>query len=358
MNILKYTKWIPYLLVLNLLMACEAKTSEDAKTEEAESSPKKSVTLVKVQDLKPETFRQFVNLQANVEAVQQVVISPEVGGQVTQILVQDGQRVRKGTLLIKLNTAVVEGQIASVRSQLSLAEITYNKQKDLWLNQQIGSEIQYLQAKTQYESLREQLKTLEAQLNMSSLKAPFDGIVDKVNIKKGELATPGRPMIQFVNLSKIKLTGDLSEIYLPSVKKGDSVSVSFTTYPDYHLKSTVYRTGNIINPNNRTFEIEVRVKNTDERLKPNMVSVIKIEDYNLENAVVIPSIIIKKDFEREFVFVAERTDSGFVARKRFVESGKSFEDKTIITKGLSFGEKVIVVGYNLISNGTNIQINH
>jgi len=328
------------------------------KHEEKKEETKNHKTLVKVLEVQPQTFYHYFNVTANIEAVEYAMISPETPGQIRKIYVKEGQKVNKGTLLLKQNSSIVEGQIQNVRTQLNLSEITYNKQKELWLEKHVGSEMQYLQAKTQYESLQEQLKTLQAQLAMSEIKAPFSGIVDQINLKEGELASPGMQVIALVNLNKIKFIGDVSEIYLPVIHKGDSVDITFSTYPNLKLREPIYRTSNIINPSNRTFDIEVRAKNIDNKLKPNMIGTIKINDFKQDSALVVPSIIIKKDFEKQFIFIAEKKDTTTIAKKVFVETGHSYKDQTVITKGIKASTKVIVKGYNIVSNGSEISINN
>ena len=335
------------------LVAVSCKTTVDNKKE-----IKKHNTPVEVLDIQPQTFNHYFDVKANVEAVEFAIISPETPGQIRKIFVNEGQKVNKGDLLLKQNSAVVDGQIQGVKAQLNLAEITYNKQKELWLDKKVGSEIQYLQAKTQYESLQEQLKTLQAQFAMSEITAPFTGIVDKINLKEGELANPGMQVLELVNLNKLKFVGDVSEIYLPVINKGDSADITFSTYPNLNLREPIYRTGNIINPANRTFEIEVRANNIKNILKPNMIASIEINDYVKDSALVVPSIIIKKDFEKQFLFIAEKNDSTTIAKKVYVETGRSYKDQTIISKGVNIGDKIIVKGYNIVSNGSEVSINN
>ena len=306
----------------------------------------------------PETFNHFFEVKANIEAIEFAIISPESPGQIKKIYVNEGQHVNKGDVLIKQSSAVIDGQIQNVKTQLDFAEITYNKQKELWLDKKVGSEMQYLQAKTQYESLQEQLKTLQAQQNMATIKAPFSGIVDKINLKEGELASPGMQVIYLVNLNTVKFIGDVSEAYLPVINKGDSVDLSFSTYRDLKFREAVYRTGNIINPANRTFEVEIRAKNIENKLKPNMISTVRINDYSKDSAIIVPSIIVKKDFDKQFVFIAEKNDSTIVARKVFVKTGRSYKDKTIITEGIKPNTDIIIKGYNIVSNGSEISINN
>jgi len=345
----KMNKLIALLSVVFVISSCGSK-------EETTETTKINETPVEVLSVQPERFDHYFDVKANVEAIEFAIISPETPGQIKKIFVNEGQHVNKGDLLLKQNSAVIEGQIRTTQSQLNLAEITYKKQKELWIDKKVGSEIQYLQAKTQYESLQEQLKTLQAQLAMYEIKAPFSGIVDKINSKEGELASPGMQIIELVNLNKVKFVGDVSEMYLPVINKGDTVDISFSTYSGIKLREPIYRTGNIINPSNRTFDIEVRAKNINGKLKPNMISTITINDYTKDSALVVPSIIIKKDFNKQFIFVAIKKDTTTIASKVYVETGRSYKDKTIITKGINIGDKVIVKGYNIVSNGSPVDV--
>jgi len=347
-------KILSFALTLTLSILILSCSNED--TDKSTTNVKTNEIPVEVLDVQAQQFRHYFEVKANVEAVKLAMISPETPGQIKNIFVSEGQNVNKGDILLKQNASVVEGQIRSIQTQLNLAETTYNKQKELWLEKHVGSEIQYLQAKTQYESLQEQLKTLQAQLDMSDIKAPFGGIVDKINIKEGELASPGMQIIALVNLNKMKFIGDVSETYLPVIHKGDSVDITFSTYPNLKLREPIYRTGNIINPANRTFNIEIRSQNIHNQLKPNMISTIKINDYTKDSALIVPSIIIKKDFEKQFIFIAEKNDTMTFARKVFVETGRSYKDQTVITKGINIGTNVIIKGYNIVSNGSPINI--
>jgi RND family efflux transporter MFP subunit len=343
-------KTIMLIAIVSIISSCANKNNEN------NNQVKKKILPVKVIKLQPKTFKHFFDVKANVEAVKHAIISPEMPGQIIKIFVSEGQNVNEGQMLLKLNSSVIESQIQGVKAQLNLAGITYEKQKKLWLDKKVGSEIQYLQAKTQYESLQEQLKTLQAQLDRTEIKAPFTGIVDRINLKEGELANPGMQVIEMVNLNEMRLVADVSERYLPVVNKGDTVEITFDTYKKLKLKRPIHRISNIINPANRTFEISVRTKNINNKLKPNMIANIRINDYTLDSAIIAPSIVIKKDFEKQFVFIVQKNDSNIIAKKVFVETGRSYNGKTVITKGLKQGDKLIIAGYNTVSNGSPVYI--
>jgi membrane fusion protein (multidrug efflux system) len=317
---------------------------------------------VEIKKIKYEPFRHYIEAQGNIEAVEDAFISPEMGGQIKNIHVLEGQKVSKGQLLVSLNTDVTESTIQEVKTGLELAKKLYDKQKSLW-EQKIGSEMQYLEAKNAYEQAEARLKTLEAQLEMSKIRAPFNGIVDKISRKEGELGVPGYGILQLVNLSKMKILAEVSEIYLPNLAKGKIIEVTIPTYPDMNLKVPVYRTGNVVNAANRTFEVEVRVGNPGNKLKPNMLAVLKINDLTIDSAIIVPSNIVKKDIIKtedgdfkEFLFVAEEDSSRMIARKLYVKTGETYNNKSVIVNGLELSQNVIVEGYNTVSTGTEVKI--
>ncbi len=317
---------------------------------------------VKIKNVKYEPFRHYIEVQGNIEAVEQAYISPEMGGQIKKIYVSEGQRVKKGQLLVSLNTDVTESSIQEVKTSLELTKKLYDKQKSLW-EQKIGTEMQYLEAKNAYEQTEARLKTLKAQLEMSNIRAPFDGIIDEIFQKEGELGAPGFQILQMVNLSKLKIAAEVSEIYMPSITKGKMIEVNIPTYPEMKLSVPVYRTGNVINPANRTFKIEVELNNRGEKLKPNMFAVLNINDLTIDSAIIVPSNIVKKDILKtgtgtfkEFLFIAEEKDNKFIAQKIYVETGETYNNESVVKNGLKPEQKVIVEGYNTVSSGTEVRI--
>ncbi len=306
---------------------------------------------VVVQSVNKQLFKHYIQANGLLEAVQSANISPEVPAQIKKIHVEEGQRVSKGQLLVSLNSSTLSNAIREIEANLELAKDVYTKQKSLW-DQNIGSEIEYLQAKTNKDALESALKTQKAQLELYNIKAPFNGIVDNVISKEGELSAPGAIILQLVNLKRMKINAEVSEAFIPSVSKGDTVELTFSTYPDLVVKAPVSRTGNIIHPQNRTFNVQVVLNNIDEVLKPNMMASIKINDYKVDNALVVPSAIIKNDITGRFLFIEKYNE----AKKVYVESGRSYQDETVILKGLNEGDKVIVEGYNTVSNGSLVEL--
>jgi RND family efflux transporter MFP subunit len=314
---------------------------------------------IEVKEMEYENFNHYIEVSGNLEAVKHSLISPEMGGQIKEIHVSDGQRVHKGDLLVSLNTDVTEATIREIKTGLELADTLFQKQQRLY-KEGIGSEVQFLQAKSNKDQLEARLAATMSQLRMSKIYAPFSGIVDETFQKKGELSSPGVPILQMVNLSKMRVVGDVSEKYLPAVEEGMKIDITFPTFPEIKITEPIKRTGKIINKANRTFQVEVEFNNVSEKLKPNMLGVLKINDYSLDSALVVPSIIIKKDIAKkgisdEFIFVAEKTDGTYKANKVYVKTGRSYDGKTIITKGLNPGQFVIVKGYNTVSTGAVVK---
>lgn len=352
-------KLLIVLFCIVILYACGIKKADEAVVNEelAEGNPGAAGTkiLVTVKKLAYEKFEHFFIANGSVEAVQDAFISPEINGQIKKIHVKEGQRVREGELLVSLNADVIKNSIAEVETGLELARTIYKKRKGLW-DKKIGSEVQYLEAKSNKESLENKLKTFNAQLEMTRIKAPISGIVDEILNKEGEFAVPGLQLIQLVNLNKVYVNAEISEAYLPIIHKRDAVQVNFPSYPNLTIDTFVHRTGNIVKIQNRTFLVQVLIDNKDEKLKPNILAIIKMRDFSAEAALVVPSIIIKNDLQGTYLYVAKTEDGKLIARKTYIKPGKSKASNTMVVEGLEPGLQVIVEGYNLVKNGMAIRI--
>ncbi len=310
---------------------------------------------VRVKEVNRKNFSKFFEATGQLEAKDEAYISPEVSGQITSINVKEGEIVAKGQLLAKLNTSLIEKNIEELKTQLVLAETFYTKQSELW-EKGIGSERQYLETKNNYETLKNKLAALQTQYNMSIIKSPISGDIEKIMLKKGELAVPGMQLMHIVNLDKLLVSAMISESYLPVIHKGDEVTITFPTYPDLVLHEKVSRVGNVINQQNRTFIVEIEISNKDGRLKPNLLATIKVNDYNAENALLVPSLIIREDLKGAYLYVAEQLDNTWVSNKRYVDTGRSYMNETEILSGITEGDLVITDGYSDVSDGTVISI--
>lgn len=323
--------------------------SEQAEPEEMELLP------VEIKKMSPEFFARHFEVIGVMEALNDAYISPELNGQIQTIAVERGSRVRKDDLILKLNTDVTEKTMAEVETSLELASRIFAKQEELW-EQNIGSELQYLEAKNNMESLEARLATLQQQLEMAHVTAPFSGIIDDIMVKEGELASPGIPMVLLVNLSNMRVSANVSESYLRSVSQGDQVELRFPAYPDVVKKVKVSRLGKVINPQTRTFTLEVEMKNPGEQLKPNMLTSVRIQDYSNEQAMVVPSFLLRQDFNGTFLFKVAEENGVSKAQKTYVKRGITVQDQTLIEEGLSSGDLVVTKGFNLVSDGTPLRI--
>lgn len=331
------------------------KIAELEKTLKATQPEDEYKVAVSLKDLEAKPFHHYVQVSGTVEAVNMANISPEINGQIKKIRVQEGDRVQKGQTLVILNTSITESSIKELETRLELAKTVFERQKKLW-EKNIGSELDYLTAKNNKESLEKSLETLNAQLDLSTITAPFSGIVDDILVKEGELALPGMPILQLVNLEQIYINADASEAYITKVSKGDSVLVDFPSYPEIKAELPVYRIGNVIKPANRSFNVQLKMNNPDGLIKPNVVAMIKINDFSMEDALTVPTFIIKKDIVGEYVYIATEKDNRLIAEKKYIETGMSYNDETLVVKGLEQGQKVIVSGYNMVSDGIAVNI--
>lgn len=332
----------------------ELKQKIEALEKELALSNKNDDVRVQVAELVPEQFERFIEITGRVEAEEDVQVSPESAGVIAEVLVREGQRVVKGQTMAVLNTEALRRAVDELKIQHELAATTYNRQKNLW-DQNIGSEMQLLQARSAMEALQKRIESTEAQINLSVIKSPVSGVVDAVYQKKGEIGSPQVPFARVINSSSIRVYADVSESYLPKIKQGDRVVVSFPAL-GRDIDATIYRIGNSIDANNRTFSIRVNLNNPDGMIKPNIISTIRVRDYSVQDAIVVPNILIKEDFRGNYTYIAEMVDGKSVARKVYVKPGVNNNNRTEVLEGLSSGMKIITEGYVQVADGTPLRI--
>lgn len=309
---------------------------------------RKSVLVTTVQP-KVGKFEHYVEVTGSVLSKKNVNISAEVSGRVEEIVTREGMSVRKGQVIAIIDAESIERNLDEIKTQLELARTIFEKQERLW-NQKIGTEIQYLEAKNRKETLEKNLASIELQKDRTTITAPFNGTVEELTVRVGELVQPGSPVVNFVGEDDLFIEGDISERFVGILNKGDSVSIYFPSI-DKNIKTKVTAIGKIINPDNRTFKVEVFLPKV-ENVKPNMISVLNIRDYNVEEAVVVPTYLILKDNQGSYVFVVEEG----VAHKKYVERGLTYEGQTEITKGLDGSETLIDKGFREVGDNFNVKI--
>lgn len=343
------------------LKAQQAEIASEIKSLEAEiaaigdtnANANEKVKYVKLTTLEPTEFLHFIDVQGRVDGDQNNTISARAMGPVTKIYVKPGSRVTKDQLLAELDAEIVKTQIADLKTSLAFATDVFNKQKALW-EKQVGTEVQYLSAKNNKESLEQKLQTLYENLDMYRIKAPFSGTIDEVFIKVGSNVAPGVPCIRVVNFNNLKAKADVAETYASQIKEGNDVMLLFPDLNNKTIKGKIDFTSRVINQMTRTFTIESQLQN-DADLIPNMICVFKVVDYKSPKAIVIPINTVQKNESEVYVLVSEVVDGKQVAIQRNVTIGKIYNDKAEITSGLKEGDKLIVTGYNDLNNNELIK---
>jgi RND family efflux transporter MFP subunit len=334
--------------VATLRTSIEALEKEIAVLDPEFAKENRKSILVSTINVENRHFEHFVDVTGSVLSKKNVSISGEVLGRIQEIVATEGMKVSKGQVLAKIDAESILRNIDEVEKQLELATILFEKQDRLW-KQQIGTEIQFLEAKNRMESLQTNLATLKTQQSKTFVRAPFNGTVETVEVRLGELVQPGVPMFQFVGESDLFIEADVSEKYVGLIQKGDSVEISFPSI-NRDLKSKISSVGAIINPNNRTFKVEIAIPSM-EYVKPNMISVIKIKDYENKNAVTVPNYLILQDNKGDYVFTVDES----VSKKRYIKRGKTYQEVTEVVEGLTGSEVLIDKGFREV--GDNFVVN-
>ena len=321
-----------------------------ASIELIEPNSKKKISLVTLDTLETITLERYATLQASVMSDELINISSEIGGRLLSVNVDEGDYVKRGQLIATVDTEIIQTQINEVETRLSLANTVFEKQKRLW-EKNIGSEIQFLQAKNNKESIEKSLETLKVQLAKSKIYSPVNGNVDMEFLKSGELASPGMPIVSVLNTNKLKVVADVPENYLVKVKKGQDVNISFPAI-DKSIDRKVSLIGRSIDPSNRTFKIEMRTDNLGGILKPNLLAEAKIKDLSLENVLAIPIELVQEEVDgKSYVYTATKKDEDLIATKKYVELGESSDDLIQITGGLDKGDVIVLLGARTIVEG-------
>lgn len=313
--------------------------------------------LVQTQEINDTLFKHYIELPGDVETDQNIIIYPEYSGILKNVLVQEGQKVQKGQVLARIDEGGLSSQLAQLEAQAALAKTTFERQERLW-KQNIGSEIQFLEARTNYEAIQSSVNQLRSQLSKTVVRAPFSGVIDKVISDEGEVVAPGRSeLFRLINLSDMYIRTAIPEAYIGKIKEGTEVVIEIGA-TGTEFKSTVKQVGSFINPNNRTFEIKVAVPGNAEQVKPNLIATVKLNDYSSPKAIRVPENVIQKNAAGESVaYVVKPTgDSTGVAEKRVLNIGMSYSDHVEVLSGLQPGDLLITEGAKKIHEGEQVKI--
>jgi membrane fusion protein (multidrug efflux system) len=299
-------------------------------------------------------FEHKVEVRGSVESRKNVLISAQTGGEIQKVHVREGQNVSKGQVLISLNADIIRNSIAELKTSLELANSVYEKQARLW-EQKIGTELQYLQAKNNKESLERRLNTAYSQLDQAIVKAPFGGTIDQLPAKEGEVAAPGMPLVRIVSLEDTYIKSDVSERFIGKFKAGDPVEVYFPSQ-DKRLTTKISSVSQVINAENRTFIVEVQLPRVDYTVKPNQVVVLNLRDFMSEATLAVPTRIIQKDEDGQFIFTVDDREGRLLARKVHITTGITSMTETEIVAGLVGNEQIVDQGYRDLTEGVEVEI--
>lgn len=344
----------------------ELVNEQDAINEKIKLLDEKIATLDTVQHVplittitaKTEEFKHILELQGNVTTKDLLVITPEYNGILTNVYVKEGQQVSKGQTLAKIDDGGLSQQLAQLKIQADLAKTTYERQKRLW-DQNIGSEIQYLQAKSTYESQQEAVNQMQQQIAKTVVKAPFSGTIDDVITEQGSVVAAGAsPLMRIVNLNNMYIETEVPERYVTDVVKNKDVIVELPVL-NKKIDTKVRQAGDVINPANRTFKVEIEVPNKDKSIKPNLTAKLKINDYTNKEAILIPQSVISENAEGEqYVYVVtNKNEKGIGNAKRvIIETGKTQGDVIEILNGLETGAEIIKEGARSVRDGQSVEV--
>ncbi|RLJ65613.1 RND family efflux transporter MFP subunit [Lacinutrix venerupis] len=328
----------------------------DNKIKELDTT--KHVPLITTFSAQTEKFEHVLELQGNVTTKNLLTVTPEYNGILTNVYVKEGQQVSKGQVLAKIDDGGLSQQLAQLNIQTDLAKTTYERQKRLW-NQNIGSEIQYLQAKSSYESQQEAINQLKQQISKTTVRAPFSGTIDDVITEQGSVVAAGQtPLLRIVNLNNMYIETEVPERYVSDVVKGKNVTVNIPVL-NKTIETKVRQAGDFINPANRTFKVEVEIPNKDKSIKPNLTARLKINDYTNENAILIPQSVISENADGEqYVYVVEsKNEKGIGTAKRvIIETGKTQGDVIEVLKNLEKGTEIIKEGARSVKDGQSVEV--
>ena len=319
----------------------------------------KKLPLITAFTAKSTIFTHYLEIQGNVKTKQNILVYPEMPGILRKIFVQEGQRVTKGQLLATIDDGGLSNQVAQVEATTQLAKTTFERQKRLW-EQKIGSEIQFLQTKTNYEAQTNALKQLKSQQAKASVRAPFSGVVDNIIKEPGTVIAPGQgsEIFRIVNLNNMYVEAEVPEKYIASITKNKEVKVEFSVLGK-SVKSKVRQVGSFINPNNRSFKIEVPVKNQSGNIKPNLTAKLQINDYTDAEAILIPQSIISENAKGEqyiYVLKDKKLNNEAVAERLIIETGKTQGDMIEVTKNLAADTEIIMEGARSVTNGQVVKV--
>jgi RND family efflux transporter MFP subunit len=341
------------LIITNKLDSLNSKL-KTIESEIAKIDPNTKLPIVTAFTAKNDVFKHYIEIQGVVKADKNIEIRPELGGTVNSIFVIEGQKVAAGQLLMQLDDTSIKNSIDELTTQLNLAITTFERQERLW-NQKIGSEMQYLQAKAQKESLENNLASIKTQARKMKIIAPFSGIVDEIYPKKGELTNPQMPVIRLINLDKVYVEADITESYLPVIKIGTETILNFPSI-NKEITTEIAQVGNYINPDNRSFKTRINISNNDQSIKPNLLADLKILDFKA-SGIILPSSLVQQDQTgADYVYLIKDENEQNKVIKSLITITNEYQHNVFVTEGIAENDVLVNAGARLIKEGDIVEI--
>ncbi len=315
-----------------------------------------SLPLVATYEVTPQEFNHFTSFQGTVKTMKNINVYPEMPGQLLEVLVVEGQKVVKDQVLARIDDGGLLAQLSQAKSQLLLAETVFNRQQRLW-SQNIGSEIQFLQAKTQFESAEKAVDALELQAEKSVVRAPFDGTVDQIFKEPGTIVAPGMSseLFRVVNIDEVYVEVDVPETHITSIGEGSKVRVNLPAIGE-EIEAHIARVSKVINPSNRSFTVEIPLENKSGFIRPNLMASVAINDYSNQSAIMIPQSVVSENAEgQQYCFALEKSTEGYIAKRLIIETGKTSEDFIEVLDGVGKGALLITEGAKKVSDNQPVK---
>ncbi|MCH1595855.1 MAG: efflux RND transporter periplasmic adaptor subunit [Flavobacteriaceae bacterium] len=315
-----------------------------------------SLPLVATYEVALQEFNHFTSFQGTVKTMKNINVYPEMPGQLLEVLVVEGQKVEKNQVLARIDDGGLLAQLAQAKSQLVLAETLFNRQERLW-SQNIGSEIQFLQAKTQFESAEKAVDALSLQAEKSVVRAPFDGTVDQIFKEPGTIVAPGMgsELFRVVNIDKVYVEVDVPETHITSISEGSKVRVNLSAIGE-EIDARISRVSKVINPSNRSFTVEIPLENKSGFIRPNLMASVAINDYSNKSAIMIPQSVVSENAEgQQYCFALEKSTEGYIAKRLIIETGKTSEDFIEVLEGVEKGALLITEGAKKVSDNQPVK---
>lgn len=315
-----------------------------------------SLPLVATYEVTPQEFNHFTSFQGTVKTMKNINVYPEMPGQLLEVLVVEGQKVEKDQVLARIDDGGLLAQLAQAKSQLLLAETVFNRQERLW-SQNIGSEIQFLQAKTQFESAEKAVEALSLQAEKSVVRAPFDGTIDQIFKEPGTIVAPGMgsELFRVVNIDEVYVEVDVPETHITSISEGSKVHVNLSAIGE-EIEARITRVSKVINPSNRSFTVEIPLDNKSGFIRPNLMASVAINDYSNNSAIMIPQSVVSENAEgQQYCFALEESTEGYIAKRLIIETGKTSEDFIEVLDGVEKGALLITEGAKKVSDNQPVK---